>query len=64
MAKIKHGTGAAACKEQDSIDDVKPKTTFSGRTDVDASRVVKTAKAKKVLDQLKRAKSAILSHGA
>jgi len=49
------------CKQRDTTDLAKPTTTFSGRTDVDAAELVKTPRAKKVIDQLRRAKSAILS---
>jgi hypothetical protein len=53
-----------ACKSQEATEQAKPTTTFSGRTDVDASQLVKTPRAKKVLEQLRRSKSEILSHAA
>jgi hypothetical protein len=57
-----HKTRKAIDPVKQTPDTVKPTTTFSGRTDVDATSVVKHARAKKVLEQLKVFKNKILTH--
>lgn len=63
MGPAKHGAAPAHCKDEPGdANNVKVVTTFSGRSDVDASELVKTQKTKKILEQLKRSKNAIIHH--
>jgi hypothetical protein len=47
---------------EEANDHVTPVTTFSGRTEVDAAKLVRTSRAKRTLEQLRQSRNSILGH--